>query len=393
MSDNTQVAPAQQSGQVATKPKDLIKGFFERDDVKKKFVEILGKRGNQFVASVLQLSLTDSNLSVATPASVYGSAMIAATLDLPVNKNLGYAWIIGYKNRQGVVEAQFQMGYKGFIQLALRSQQYEKINAIPVYENQFKKWNALTETLDADFDIDGEGKIVGYVSYFQLRNGFEKIVYWSRKKVEDHAKKYSKTYAFSNSTWKTDFDAMALKTVLKNTLDKWGILSVEMQQALLSDQAVVIEKDGALTNSYEDVPEFEVISKEDERLEAMIDSLPDSELAAFKQSLTPELQVKFDDILVRKSRGYSSEPLVVTVTTDETKKPTAKPSTKKEEPKVVVQEQTVNASADFMQRVKQMDENTLGDYNAVQALQNTEGVTDADKAYLNKYLDEMLTRG
>jgi recombination protein RecT len=387
MSDNTQVATAQPQSAVSVKPKDLIKGFFERDDVKKKFVEILGKRGNQFVASVLQLSLTDSNLSVATPASVYGSAMIAATLDLPVNKNLGYAWIIGYKNRQGVTEAQFQMGYKGFIQLALRSQQYEKINAIPVYENQFKKWNALTENLDADFDIDGEGKIVGYVSYFQLRNGFEKIVYWSRNKVEQHAKKYSKTYSFNNSTWKTDFDAMALKTVLKNTLDKWGILSVEMQQAMLSDQAVVIEKDGNLTNSYEDVPEFTVISKEEERLEAMINNMSDAELPGLRASLTPELQVQFDEIVSRKQKPEEVAPVVV-VSADETKKAERKPSAKP------VAQVPVDAVGDeFKQRVKAMDENTMGDYNSVQAIENTSGITEDQKVYLQKYLDEMLSRG
>lgn len=387
MSDNTQVATGQQQAAVSTKPKDLIKGFFEREDVKKKFVEILGKRGNQFVASVLQLSLTDSNLSVATPASVYGSAMIAATLDLPVNKNLGYAWIIGYKNRSGVVEAQFQMGYKGYIQLALRSQQYEKINAIPVYENQFKKWNALTETLDADFDIDGEGKIVGYVSYFQLKNGFEKIVYWSRNKVEQHAKKYSKTYSFNNSTWKTDFDAMALKTVLKNTLDKWGILSVEMQQAIISDQAVVIEKDGNLTNSYEDIAEFTVVSKEEERLEAMIMNMSEVELPALRASLSPEMQIQFDDIVKRNPKAASApneEVPVIVVTADETKKPSEKKAAAKA---------PVSEDEDFKQRVKAMDENTMGDYNSVQAIENTAGITESQKAYLQKYLDEMLARG
>jgi recombination protein RecT len=386
MSENTQVATGQQAA-VSAKPKELIKGFFEREDVKKKFVEILGKRGNQFVASVLQLSLTDSNLSVATPASVYGSAMIAATLDLPVNKSLGYAWIIGYKNRTGTVEAQFQMGYKGFIQLALRSQQYEKINAIPVYENQFKKWNALTETLDANFDIDGEGKIVGYVSYFQLKNGFEKIVYWSRNKVEQHAKKYSKTYSFNNSTWKTDFDAMALKTVLKNTLDKWGILSVEMQQAMLSDQAVVIEKDGNLTNSYEDVPEFTVISKEEERLEAMIINMSEAELPALRASLSPDLQTQFDDIVKRNPKAAESpkeEAPVIVVTADETKKPSEKKAAAKA---------PASEDEEFKQRVKAMDENTMGDYNSVQAIENTSGITDQQKAYLQKYLDEMLTRG
>jgi recombination protein RecT len=282
--------------------KEQIKSFFSRDDVKKKFEEILGAKGNQFVASVLQLSLTDNALQNATPATIYGSAMIAATLDLPVNKNLGYAWIIGYKNRDKVVEAQFQMGYKGYIQLALRSQQYDKINAIPVYANQFKKWNALTETLDGDFDLDGEGQIVGYVAYFRLKNGFEKVVYWSRAKVEAHARKYSKTYNFSNSTWKSDFDGMALKTVLKNLLEKWGILSVEMIQAITSDQGVITDKGEGITETrYEDVEEISILSKEEERLLSFIQSAKviadlDKLQANITTNLYSEFQQKYEEL-------------------------------------------------------------------------------------------------
>ena len=294
MSNENQAVQTANKGTALT-VKDQIKSFFSRDDVKKKFEEILGAKGNQFVASVLQLSLTDNALQNATPATIYGSAMIAATLDLPVNKNLGYAWIIGYKNRDKVVEAQFQMGYKGYIQLALRSQQYDKINAIPVYANQFKKWNALTETLDGDFDLDGEGQIVGYVAYFRLKNGFEKVVYWSRAKVEAHARKYSKTYNFSNSTWKSDFDGMALKTVLKNLLEKWGILSVEMIQAITSDQGVITDKGEGMTETrYEDVEEISILSKEEERLLSFIQMAKTiADLDQLQSDITPNLHNEF----------------------------------------------------------------------------------------------------
>jgi len=321
MSNENQAVGAAKNTGVAIK--DQIKSFFGRDDVKKKFEEILGAKGSQFVASVLQLSLSDNALKNATPATIYGSAMIAATLDLPVNKNLGYAWIIGYKNRTGVVEAQFQMGYKGYIQLALRSQQYDKINAIPVYANQFKKWNALTETLDGDFDVDGEGPIVGYVAYFRLKNGFEKVVYWSRAKVEAHAKKYSKTYNFNNSTWKTDFDGMALKTVIKNILEKWGILSVEMIQAITSDQGVITEKDDGMTETrYEDVEEIAVLSKEEERLLSFIEKAKTiAELDNLQADITPNLYTAFQE----KYEALQSTPA------PETKAIESKPTEKKEE--------------------------------------------------------------
>ncbi len=328
--ENQAVGPANKSTGVAIK--EQIKSFFGRDDVKKKFEEILGAKGNQFVASVLQLSLTDNALQNAVPATIYGSAMIAATLDLPVNKNLGYSWIIGYKNRQGVVEAQFQMGYKGYIQLALRSQQYDKINAIPVYSNQFKKWNALTEELDGNFDLDGEGPIVGYVAYFRLKNGFEKVVYWSRAKVEAHAKKYSKTYNFSNSTWKTDFDGMALKTVLKNLLEKWGILSVEMVQAITSDQGVITEdKDGLTETRYEDVEEISVLSKEEERLLGFIESAKTlADLDKLQADITPNLMNEFQSkyealqeaapaVKQEKAKDIKEEPKVEKVPTEEVK--------------------------------------------------------------------------
>jgi recombination protein RecT len=166
---------------------------------------------------------------------------------LSINQNLGHAYIIPYKekkqNDQGQwVEscvAQFQIGWKGIVQLAQRSGQYKAINVIEVHENQFKKYNQLTEELEADFSIDGTGEIVGYVAYFSLINGFEKTVYWSKTKVEQHAQKFSKTYSNPKGVWKQDFDAMAKKTVLKNTLSKWGVLSIEMTTAVQVDQAVI----------------------------------------------------------------------------------------------------------------------------------------------------------
>jgi len=224
-----------------------VKDFFSREDVKVKFHELLGTKSVGFLTSVLQITNQNALLSKATPVSIYNSAAMAATLDLPINQNLGFAYIVPYnekfKDAQGQWQqrcvAQFQIGWKGLVQLAQRSGQYKAINVVEVHENQFKKYNALTEELDADFEIDGTGLIVGYVAYFRLLNGFEKTVYWSKTKVEQHGKKFSKTYENSNGVWKSNFDAMAKKTVLKSAISKWGILSIEMTKAVVADQSEI----------------------------------------------------------------------------------------------------------------------------------------------------------
>lgn len=215
-----------------------IKGFFSKSAVTTKFEEMLGKRAPQFITSVLSVVNNNKLLQNAKPESIYQSACVAATLDLPINNSLGFAWIVPYAG-----DAQFQIGWKGIVQLALRSGQYSRMNVVPVYANQFKSWNALTEDLNADFSIDPQGSPVGYVAFFRLINGFEKTSYWSMDKVKAHGERFSKTFKSSNSVWKSDFDAMAMKTVLKNTVSKWGIMSVEMQTAFKVDQSVVVDAD------------------------------------------------------------------------------------------------------------------------------------------------------
>ncbi|CAN2247594.1 recombinase RecT [Bacillus vallismortis] len=212
-------APAQQQG-------TTMKGLLSSPAVMNRFEEVLGKRASQFTASILSLYNGEKMLQKAEPMSVISSAMVAATLDLPVDKNLGYAWIVPYGGR-----AQFQLGYKGYIQLALRTGQYKFINCIPVHEGELQKWNPLTEEIEIDFEKRQSDAVIGYAAYFELLNGFRKTVYWTKAQVEKHKKKFSK----SDFGWKNDWDAMALKTVLKAILSKWGILSVEMQKAVIED--------------------------------------------------------------------------------------------------------------------------------------------------------------
>ena len=239
-------------------PQLTVKSIFEKDSVKQKFEQMLGKKSQGFITSVLQISTNNALLAKADAMTIYNAAMIAATLDLPINQNLGFAWIVPYKGA-----AQFQMGWKGYVQLAQRTGQYKRINVTKVYENQFKGFNYLTEELNADFNQEPQGAVVGYAAYFCLHNGYEKLIYWTKKQSEDHGRRFSQS--FNNGPWKTDFDAMAMKTVLKNMLSKWGILSIEMQTAVRTDSAVIKDESGT-TVEYVDnsdaVEELPLITEE-----------------------------------------------------------------------------------------------------------------------------------
>lgn len=270
----------------AVDPSELgLKDLMNTPRMKNKFKEVLKEKSDGFMASVLNLVNNDSYLSSVDPMSIVTSAMVAASLDLPVDKNLGYAWIIPYKGK-----AQFQLGYKGYIQLAQRSGQYQSLNVIEVYEGELRGWNRLTE----QFEFDPEGrlsdKVIGYVGYFELLNGFKKTVYWTKQEIELHKRKFSK----SDFGWKKDFDAMAKKTVLRNMLSKWGILSVEMQKATVTDENVVkdINENGDIlsdTNVEEDTPE----RKEAEKVEDVSSAFDEYEETA---NIDEQQDSLFDDM-------------------------------------------------------------------------------------------------
>jgi recombination protein RecT len=228
-----------------------IKNLFGKDEVRKKFEDMLGKRAAGFITSVLQIVSSNKLLVNAEPHSVYHSAAVAATLDLPLNNNLGFAYIVpyneSYKDKLGVWQkrqvAQFQMGYKGFIQLGQRTGQYKTINAIDVREGELIGRNLLTGECVFKWEQDEEKRdalpIIGYVSYFELINGFSKAWYMSKAKIFNHAKRYSETFKSDKGNWVKNFDAMALKTVLKLNISKYGPLSVDMQIAIKADQSVI----------------------------------------------------------------------------------------------------------------------------------------------------------
>lgn len=226
----------------AAKEDKTLKGMLESQAYKKKFEEMLGKKAAGFMSSIIAVTNNNNYLMKADPATVIGAAAQAAMLDLPINQSLGFAYIVPYKGA-----AQFQLGYKGYIQLAQRSGQYVDIGAKTVYEGELEYENRLLDKFK--FGNRTGDKVIGYLAYFRLTNGFEKMLFMTLDEMQAHAKKYSQNYKGGTDKWGlTDFNVMAEKTVLKRLLSKFGPLSIEsvqMSQALSNDGGVIsMNKDG-----------------------------------------------------------------------------------------------------------------------------------------------------
>lgn len=227
---------------VAQKEAKTLKGMLEMPAYKNKFNEMLGKKAAGFMSSIIAVTNNNKLLAKANPATVIGAAAQAAMLDLPINQSLGFAYIVPYKGA-----AQFQLGYKGYIQLAQRSGQYVDIGAKTVYEGELEYENRLLDKFK--FGERTGDKVIGYLAYFRLTNGFEKMLFIELDEMIAHAKRYSKSYSGGTDKWGlADFNVMAEKTVLKRLLSKFGPLSIEsvqMSQALSNDGGVIsMNKDG-----------------------------------------------------------------------------------------------------------------------------------------------------
>lgn len=226
--------------------------------------DLLKERMGEFVSNITALVANNANLQECEPYTLMFAALKATALNLPIEPSLGMAHVIPYKNnKKGITEAQFQLGYKGFQQLALRTGQYKRINTTDVREGELGKRNRLTGDIEFNFIEDDAERlkkpIIGYVNYFQLLNGFESIFYMSREEMDAHAKRYSQTYKSdkdyirNQSRWVTDFDGMAKKTVIKLNLSKNGVLSTELADAIRADQSVMREENNYeyVDNTYE----------------------------------------------------------------------------------------------------------------------------------------------
>lgn len=257
--------------------------FFESEAIQQHMTKILGDKSKSFATTVLSIINNTAALQKCDPASIYQCALVATTLDLPLNQNLGYAYLIPYGNK-----AQFQIGYKGFIQLAQRSGRFLKINAVPTFENDteelvFKRLNSLLPT-------NGEGELTGYVAYFKLLNGYEHSLAMSKEDLLSHGKKYSQSFKGGFGLWKDDFEGMARKTVLKLLLQRYAPMSIEMEKAEIADQSII--KDATtLDVDYID-NSTATIDKSEERLSLMIgDCTTVAELIALQKEVE-----KFPDL-------------------------------------------------------------------------------------------------
>lgn len=271
---NNAPAPAK-GGAVAQAPKkvDILKSMFKAESVKEQFQNALAKNAPTFIASVIDLYNSDSNLQLCDPKAIVMEALKAAVLHLPINKALGYAYIIPYNNSytekdeygRDILDANgkkkwykkmeptFQMGYKGYIQLAMRTGQYRTLNADVVYEGEVRKVSKLTGEIAFDGDKKSDN-VIGYFCYFELLNGFSKTLYMTVDQMAMHAKKYAKGIKKEVTVeqlkalaqmpvltddktvgWMGNFHSMGVKTVVRNLLSKYGYLSVEMQNAIADD--------------------------------------------------------------------------------------------------------------------------------------------------------------
>jgi recombination protein RecT len=228
---------------------------------KTRFEAMLGKKAAGFMSSILSLYNSNAQLKACDPRSILSAAAIAASLDLPINPSLGFAHIVPYGGK-----AQFQLGWRGYVQLAQRSGLYKTINVTEVYEGQLVESNPFTGKMEFDASLKKSDVVIGYVCYFELLNGFEKYGWITKDDAIKHGKKYSKSFNSAASQWQQNIDAMGRKTIIKATLGKYGPMSVDMQKAHIADQAVITAKTDDITEadlSYDDNPGADGIPAEE----------------------------------------------------------------------------------------------------------------------------------
>lgn len=248
--------------------------FLSQDAIKRKINEMVGgKDGQKFITSILSVVSNNPAIAECEKSTILSSALLGEALKLSPSPQLGHYYIVPFNNaKKGIKEAQFQLGYKGYIQLAIRSGQYKNINVVSIKKGELISYNPLTEELETKFIEDDEireqTETIGYYAMFELINGFKKTVYWSKKKMLAHADRYSQAfhinafttskgykgvsykeyeenkekyanYSLYSSFWYKDFDGMAFKTLLRQLISKWGIMSIELQSAFEKDMGVI----------------------------------------------------------------------------------------------------------------------------------------------------------
>ena len=280
-----------------------LRELFNDPIIKTKVEQLIGKNSATFATSVIQIANSNALLRKAEPSSIFNAACMAATLNLPLQNGLGFAYIVPFKNnKERKVEAQFQIGYKGFIQLAQRSGQFKRLVALPVYKNQLLKKDFINGfEFDWEQEPEKDENPIGYYAYFKLVNDFSAELYMSHDDIVKHAQRYSQTFKKGFGVWHDNFEAMALKTVMKLLLSKQAPLSVEMQQAVLADQAVVKDVENQEFNYGDNVQNAEFVTVVDDETfnnckqsiingETTLQDLCDSGADEFSQEQIAELE-------------------------------------------------------------------------------------------------------
>lgn len=255
------------SNLVTNKPKFSV--AIQSDMYKNLINQTLGdkERATRFIASISSAVATNQALQECDAGTILSGALLGESLNLSPSPQLGQYYLVPFNDsKKGYKVAQFQLGYKGYIQLAIRSGQYKKLNVLAIKKGELIKYDPLNEEIEVNLIEDEEerenAETIGYYAMFEYTNGFRKSLYWSKSKMEKHALKYSKGYSVHKgyTFWEKDFDGMAYKTMLRQLISKWGIMSIDMQQAVEKDMAT-INTDG--TYEYVD-NEDEVIIQQEE---------------------------------------------------------------------------------------------------------------------------------
>lgn len=278
---------------LAKKQKMGLTAYLTQDAVKNQINSVVGgKNGTRFVSSIISAVQTTPALQECTNPSILSAALLGEALNLSPSPQLGQFYMVPFDNRKkGSKEAQFQLGYKGYIQLAIRSGYYKKLNVLAIKEGELVHYDPLEEVVEVNLIEDDilreEAPTMGYYAMFEYENGFRKTMYWSKKKMLAHAEKYS--FAFYknggakslelleqgkipekemwkySSFWFKDFDGMALKTMLRQLISKWGIMSIDLQKAIDKDMAVIQEDGSAdyVENAAEELDNDNVVAEQE----------------------------------------------------------------------------------------------------------------------------------
>lgn len=274
---------AVQNSLVKKEQKQTFSAFLAQNAMKKKINEMVGgEKGQQFITAIISAVSTNPGLAECDHSSIVSAALLGQSLNLTPSPQLGQYYLVPFNDKKrGCKVAQFQLGYKGYIQLAIRSGYYKKINVLAIKEGELIKYDPLAEEIEVnlieDDELREETNTIGYYAMFEYQNGFRKTLYWSKKKMLAHANKYSQAFnseSYKNlqegkipqsdlwkysSFWYKDFDGMAYKTMLRQLISKWGIMSIEMQEAYTKDMATIKEN-----GEYEYVDNIETTYDEQE---------------------------------------------------------------------------------------------------------------------------------